>query len=640
MKYRFYPLALLALANLTHAQVDLTEKEFLDEMPIVLSVSRLPQRLDDTPGAVTVLDRAFIRRTGARDVADLLRWVPGFQSSTSFETLAPLASYHGAFDSYSNRLQLLIDGRSAYSPYFIGSIGPGLQTVALEDIERIEILRGSNSAAYGARAILGVVNIVTRRTSETVGGQGAITVGDNGVQDIQARLGWGQDNATFRITADQRADHGLAGSNGNNHVNRVNFRSDIFTNAGDELQFRWGQLLIDAGKGFVGNIDNAPRTSHFDSGYAQVDWRRNLGVDQDLAVIWSHAQERYEDNFLYSLVPFGINANYTVSGSGQASSDTLTVQHTLRAGPKSRVVWGGEFRSERVNSPALYATDSDFVTDFTRLFGNLEWRVDPAWVVNAGAMAERSSVTGDTFAPRLMVNWHASEGHTLRAGVSKAFRPPSDYEKFANLRYVWNGITFGVNTLATGNVQPEEVLARELGYLADFPRMGLSLDVRLFQEDITGFIRQQNNTMPRDYANDEDFAIQGAELQLKWRPWQGAQFIFNHAQTDIGSTLYGAGSSLAAPNKANSLVYFQDLPGQWGFTLAHQDSGTATLVGSGWQDRVAMTRTDVRLSKGLRWGERRGEVALTLQNIGLPYQDHNPNFTVQRGAFVTLRLDN
>ncbi len=53
-----------------------------------------------------------------------------------------------------------------------------------------------------------------------------------------------------------------------------------------------------------------------------------------------------------------------------------------------------------------------------------------------------------------------------------------------------------------------------------------------------------------------------------------------------------------------------------------------------------MTRTDVRLSKGLRWGERRGEVALTLQNIGLPYQDHNPNFTVQRGAFVTLRLDN
>ena len=70
----------------------LSEKEFLADMPIVLSVSRLPQRLDETPGAVTVIDRDFIRLSGARDVADLLRLVPGFQSSMSFEPLAPQAS--------------------------------------------------------------------------------------------------------------------------------------------------------------------------------------------------------------------------------------------------------------------------------------------------------------------------------------------------------------------------------------------------------------------------------------------------------------------------------------------------------------------------------------------------------------------
>ncbi|MDI1245350.1 MAG: TonB-dependent receptor plug domain-containing protein, partial [Rhodoferax sp.] len=69
-----------------------SEKDFLEEMPIILSVSRLPQRLDETPGAVTILDRDFIRSSGARDVADLLRLVPGFQSSTSFEGDAPQAS--------------------------------------------------------------------------------------------------------------------------------------------------------------------------------------------------------------------------------------------------------------------------------------------------------------------------------------------------------------------------------------------------------------------------------------------------------------------------------------------------------------------------------------------------------------------
>ena len=148
---------LLSAGSLASAQATeaLSERDFLAEVPLVLSVSRLPQRLDDTPGAVTVIDRDMIRLSGARDVADLLRLVPGFQTSMSFESIAPQATYHGGFNSYSNRMQVLVDGRSVYSPYFIGSVEPGLQTVAMDDIERIEVLRGSNSAAYGARAFLG-----------------------------------------------------------------------------------------------------------------------------------------------------------------------------------------------------------------------------------------------------------------------------------------------------------------------------------------------------------------------------------------------------------------------------------------------------------------------------------------------------
>ncbi|HEX5698552.1 MAG TPA: Plug domain-containing protein, partial [Rhodoferax sp.] len=133
----------------THAGV--SEDDFLQDMPIVLSVSRMPQRLDETPGAVTILDRDFIRSSGARDLPDLLRLVPGFQSSMSFEADAPQASYHGVFGNYSGRIQVLLDGRSVYSSYFAGSVAPGLMSVALEDIERIEVLRGANSVAYGAR---------------------------------------------------------------------------------------------------------------------------------------------------------------------------------------------------------------------------------------------------------------------------------------------------------------------------------------------------------------------------------------------------------------------------------------------------------------------------------------------------------
>lgn len=637
------PWLLAVQGGWAQASAVVSEKDFFEEMPIVLSVSRLPQRLDETPGAVTIIDRDMIRRSGARDVADLLRGVPGFQVSTSFQSVAPLASYHGAFSMFSNRIQLLIDGRSAYSPFFIGSIGSGLQTVALEDIERIEVLRGSNSAAYGARAILGVINIVTRHSTDTVGRQVAVSVGENGIRDEQARVGWSAGTGTYRLNVDRRADDGLSGTNDKNQVNRFNFRSDLRLNAHDELQLRFGQFSINAGKGFAGDVGRPLRGSYFDASFAQMDWRRSLNPDEDLALTLSHAEERYQDNFPYALQNisplFGINDIYTVENSGQASSDTLTLQHTFRKGPTTRVVWGGEFRGERVSSRGLYDTASPFITDFTRLFGNLEWHVRPELVLNAGAMYEKSSVTGETLAPRVMLNWHVSGGHTLRVGVSKAFRPPSTFEQFANVRYVWNGLLLGVNTLASGNVAPESVLARELGYLGDFPKWGLNLDVRVFHEQINGFIRPQNNTSVRDYANDENFPIRGLEYQLKWRPWQGGQIAFNQAYTKIDSHIFDSSSVFAAPRLASSLSFFQNLPGNMGLTLSHQDNGTAILAGSGLSSRVAMTRTDLRLSKSLQWGGRRGEVALVLQNMGLPYEDFSIGHNFDPRAFVSLRLE-
>ena len=106
----------------------------------------------------------------------------------------------GAFGEFTSRVQVLVDGRSNYSTYLTGSIGMGLQTVALTDIECIEVLRGSNSAAYGARAFLGVINIVTRDPVDTLGWQVSAAAGQNGVRDALARLGWGSDRAQFRLT--------------------------------------------------------------------------------------------------------------------------------------------------------------------------------------------------------------------------------------------------------------------------------------------------------------------------------------------------------------------------------------------------------------------------------------------------------
>jgi iron complex outermembrane receptor protein len=376
-----------------------SEKDFLDEMPIILSVSRLPQRLDETPGAVTILDRDFIRSSGARDVADLLRLVPGFQSSTSFEGDAPQASYHGVYGYYSARIQVLVDGRSVYSSYFAGSVAPGLMTVMLDDIERIEVLRGANSVAYGARAMLGVVNIVTRHSADTLGPRAALTRGENGIQDTALGLGWRTDNSTQRLAVDERGDDGLSGSNGHNRVQRVNFRSDWQVSGTSQVQLSAGWMNIGSGKGYPERVGDAFRDTTFENKFVQVDWKEVFNPDHDLQVSLSHNQEAYRDVVPYQPIP-GLN----LDGSGTTSNNTLTAQHTMRLSPALRMVWGAELRRESVTSRPLFNTDEALIDNFTRLFTHAEWRLRPDLLLNGGVMAEHSSVNGDSLAPRLMLN--------------------------------------------------------------------------------------------------------------------------------------------------------------------------------------------------------------------------------------------
>lgn len=626
--------------------VGVSEKDFLDEMPIVLSVSRLPQRLDETPGAVTIIDRDMIRRSGARDVADLLRLVPGFQSSTSFEADAPQASYHGIFGLFSARIQVLVDGRSVYSTYLVGSVAPGLMSVALEDIERIEVLRGSNSVAYGARAMLAVVNIVTQHTSATLGTRASVTRGENGIQDTQLGLGWQTESSGMRLGIDQRGDDGLVGSNGHNRVQRVNFRSDWRASGSSDVQLRAGWMNIASGRGFARLPDAPLRDTSFETHFVQIDWNEVLSPDQDLALTFSHNQETYRDVAPYLPIP-GLDLDV----SGSASNDSLTAQHTLRLGQDVRMVWGAELRRESVTSLPVYNTSEALVTDFMRLFAHAEWRIRPDLLLNAGAMAEHSSASGSSLAPRLMLNWHVTPRQTLRAGVARSFRPPSLFETQGDIRYSVNNQLLKVTLLARGNVEPETVLTRELGYFAVFPWLNSTLDVRAFDESLTGLSQRYNYSLPQgyslypsspvDYANGDSFSMRGLELQWKGQPWQGAQLGFNQTLARVVFPRPPTDPELAdaMPKTASTLFFTQQLPSGLYFSLSHQNSVPFRLQKSGGFKQY-LTRTDWRLSKSLRFGRRAGELAFTVQNQGQPYADFDESFSFQRRAFVTLRLDN
>ncbi|MDP3637586.1 MAG: Plug domain-containing protein, partial [Azonexus sp.] len=131
-------LAAIALLAFNGAAADEADFYFA-ELPVVATASRLPQRLDKAPASVTVIDQAMIKASGARNLNDVFRLVPGFQTFPANTDPARVA-YHGLNDEeFSPRVQVLVDGRSMYSPVFANGVNWSLMPVAMSDIERIEV---------------------------------------------------------------------------------------------------------------------------------------------------------------------------------------------------------------------------------------------------------------------------------------------------------------------------------------------------------------------------------------------------------------------------------------------------------------------------------------------------------------------
>ena len=182
---------------------------FMDNeaLPQVLTATRLKQTPAEVPGSMTVLDSELINASGARDISELLRLVPGMMVGNISGNQAAV-NYHGTNASEARRMQVLIDGRSVYRA--------GLSTVdwsdipvAMEDIERIEVFRGPNTVSYGANALMAVVNIITRNPADSHGTRLKYTRGQRGINDFYASQGTGWNGGDLRLSLSGQEDDGF-----------------------------------------------------------------------------------------------------------------------------------------------------------------------------------------------------------------------------------------------------------------------------------------------------------------------------------------------------------------------------------------------------------------------------------------------
>ena len=641
---RRQPVLLAVLACLGTAAASaqsLTEDDYLaQEMPVVLTATRLQQSLHDVPGAMTVLDRETIRQSGARDVAELLRLVPGYMVG-GFNGAHPVATYHAPVDEYGMRNLVLIDGRSTYSSFFLGDTHRGMMSVLPEDIERIEVLRGANSAAYGANAMFGVINIITRHSADTRGAEAQLSVGSADLRDARFSLGWGEDQASYRLSVAQREDGGYAGAFDDRRLRVLDWRTDLRPASDQDLMLRAGTSDLQSGRGYsTPKASGDPeRSTDWREWFLQGRWQRQLEGDGQLQISADFTQEDYND-LSYHRVLTKVPLDY--GALGQRAN--LELQHTLVPHPDLRAVWGLGWKQEQAWSRPLFNTDEAVGYSEKRIFGNLEWRPNERWTTNAGVFVGDHSHSGTYVAPRLMFNHHFTPDHTLRFGVNHSVRTNSLLEFKGDIRYDLSAYRLPPVRFWAGNpdIRPERLESREISYLGQFRPLQLTLDVRAYDERLKDGI-SYSGAAPRVFGNVLDFSVRGIEYQLGWEPWRGSRLRWQQSfsRLEWADPQRNLIAQYQPPARASALAWMQQLPQGYDLALMWYERTQMT-----WDkdtiDRMlpAASRVDLRLARNWRFDGRKAELALTVQALNGDQIDGNASYQFKRRAFLTLKLEN
>ncbi|MHC6226480.1 TonB-dependent receptor plug domain-containing protein [Pseudomonas sp. X10] len=641
----------------------LADDLFIDNqtLPQVLTATRLKQSPAAVPGSMTVLDSELIRASGARDIPELLRLVPGMMIGYGAGN-QPTVNYHGGNVSDARRMQVLIDGRSVYRA--------GLATVdwsdiplAMEDIERIEVFRGPNTVSYGANALMAVVNILTRNPADSHGTRLKITRGQDGINDWYASQGMGWDGGDLRLSLSGMADDGFdstpSGQDYRDSRRLTRFNLSASHNLAANQSLEW-QLAAKEGsnqrpytykpvfpyvtaagnnadinaKDYAGslrwNIDFSPEHSLYIQGSAQHFEREQVWRACDAALSFSPELTR-----LWQLNPDfaeqvarNINAppsrndplqqalrdqvkhqwdneggSQVVCGDvDQSTRETrydLEVQDTLSLTDNLRLLSGFNYRYDRADSQTYFNGSLDDQT--WRLFGQLEWRADEHWILQGGAMFEDTRLAGSSLTPRVAVNYLITPRHGIRAVYSEAVRSPDMFENNVNWSYRVNNLSptaFGqqhgeyfVKTRGPGNLDQERMRSRELGYNGYFSAIDLSLDVKLFYDEITGMISEplRNNQYIASNANKSRFS--GSEAQMDWRPTLNDRLRLTYAYVDAWASNPND-RSMSARN-SGSAGWIRDWGKGWSSALFY--------YGADALNEYRYERLDLRLAKRIRW---------------------------------------
>ena len=492
----------------------------------VSSVSKSAQPLSDAPAAIFVITHDDIQLTGATTVPDLLRLAPNLQVA-QITANSDAISARGFNGSAANKLLVLVDGRTVYTPFFSGVFWDSL-TAPVDDIDRVEVISGPGATLWGANAVNGVINITSKKSSDTQGG--LLEVG-GGNLERQVNLRYGgrlSDDLTWRAyvgASDWSHSNTAAGLDAHDGWNRYQggFRADwarpkdLITVQGDVYRGAEEQLVgahqIISGDNVLGR------------------WTHTADDGSTLQV------QAYYDYLRRSVA--GRFADYL-------STYDLDMQHSFTLAGAHQIVWGGGYRITRDDFPITpqppliqFFDPQRRTLGFGNVFAQDTVSLAPL-KLTVGLKLENSAYSGLEALPSVRMSWKVTDQTLLWAAISRAVRAPSRLDRdFVQIS--------PRVTITGGNFQPEKVIAYEAGYRGQpSPRSSLSVSVFYnVYRDLRSFEFSPGGVLPLTIENGMEGETWGVEawgayqVTRRWRLSAGFNWLHEDLKFKPGSSRIG-----------------------------------------------------------------------------------------------------
>jgi iron complex outermembrane recepter protein len=544
MKLRYAALAAavassLATGAMAAATSDVTGLSLEELMDLrVTSVAKRDQRLSDAAAAVFVITAEDIRRSGVTTLPEALRMAPGlFVGRINGGQWA--VSARGFASRFARNLLVLVDGRSVYTPLFSGVFWDE-QDIMLENVERIEVIRGPGASMWGANALNGVINIITRSSTDTQGGLVSASVGDVDRGNVQARygttLGNGATGRAWFSGGERRSSPDVGDTGGQDDWRRVRggFRIDQDLAGGKALFQGEAYRSSTRDTTILGSL-RPPYVESFDmpfvnkGAYLQGGWERDLGASGQLGV---HAYLDHTDRTY-------------LTGRDRRTTLDVELQHRLHVAERHELTYGLGYRVYADDFPGVAQVSVDPIERRYQLFSAFAQDeislLDDKLHLTFGSRFEHNSFTGFEVQPNARVTFMPDPSHTFWGAVSRAVRTPSIIERQARAGVAVLPPNSGLNpsplpvytvVVGSGDVAAEVLYAYEIGWRAQVSA-SVAADVALYSNHYRGVIQQTVGTpelrfdgvpyiyQPLALTNSHKLAVNGAEAALDWRAMQG-----------------------------------------------------------------------------------------------------------------------